>query len=115
MIVYIYENNAYDIHQELLYQYGVRLNQKMEIASIWDKERMQQIFRTYRPHVVFHAVAHKRVPLIESSPQEAIRNNVFGTLNLVQAANEFRVKKFLLISTGKAVAPISVVGDSKRF
>lgn len=114
VIVDIYENNAYDIQQELLYQYGGRLNLRVEIASIRDKERMRQIFRTYRPDVVFHAAAHKHVPLMENSPQEAIRNNVFGTLNLVQAADEFRVKKFLLISTDKAVNPTSVMGASKR-
>ena len=114
VIVDIYENNAYDIQQELLYQYGGRLNLKVEIASIRDQERMRQIFRTYRPDVVFHAAAHKHVPLMENSPQEAIRNNVFGTLNLVRAADEFRVKKFLLISTDKAVNPTSVMGASKR-
>ena len=114
VIVDIYENNAYDIQQELLYQYGGRLNLKVEIASIRDRERMRQIFGTYRPDVVFHAAAHKHVPLMENSPQEAIRNNVFGTLNLVRAADEFRVQKFLLISTDKAVNPTSVMGASKR-
>lgn len=110
----IYENNAYDIQQELLYQYGGRLNLKVEIASIRDRRRMRQIFATYRPDVVFHAAAHKHVPLMENSPQEAIRNNVFGTLNLVRAADEFCVQKFLLISTDKAVNPTSVMGASKR-
>lgn len=114
MIVDIYENNAYDIQQELLYQYGGRLNLKVEIASIRDRRRMRQIFATYRPDVVFHAAAHKHVPLMENSPQEAIRNNVFGTLNLVRAADEFCVQKFLLISTDKAVNPTSVMGASKR-
>ena len=114
VIVDIYENNAYDIQQELLYQYGGRLNLKVEIASIRDRRRMRQIFATYRPDVVFHAAAHKHVPLMENSPQEAIRNNVFGTLNLVRAADEFCVQKFLLISTDKAVNPTSVMGASKR-
>ena len=95
MIVDIYENGAYDIQQELLYQYGGRLNLKVEIASVQDKARMRQIFDAYHPDVVFHAAAHKHVPLMENSPQEAIRNNVFGTLNLVQIADEFQVKKFL--------------------
>ena len=112
VIVDIYENNAYDIQQELLYQYGGRLNLKVEIASIRDRRRMRQIFATYRPDVVFHAAAHKHVPLMENSPQEAIRNNVFGTLNLVRAADEFCVQKFLLISTDKAVNPTSVMGAS---
>ena len=110
VIVDIYENNAYDIQQELLYQYGGRLNLKVEIASIRDRGRMRQIFATYRPDVVFHAAAHKHVPLMENSPQEAIRNNVFGTLNLVRAADKFCVQKFLLISTDKAVNPTSVMG-----
>lgn len=114
VIVDIYENGAYDIQQELLYQYGGRLNLKVEIASVQDKVRMRQIFDAYHPDVVFHAAAHKHVPLMENSPQEAIRNNVFGTLNLVQIADEFRVKKFLLISTDKAVNPTSVMGASKR-
>ena len=114
IIVDIYENNAYDIQQELLYRYNNRLNLKVEIASIRDRARMNQLFSVYRPDVVFHAAAHKHVPLMENSPQEAIRNNVFGTLNLVQAADKYQVKKFLLISTDKAVNPTSVMGASKR-
>ncbi len=81
------KNNAYDIQQELKFRYGSRLDLRVEIASIRDAERMDQLFRTYRPEVVFHAAAHKHVPLMETSPQEAIRNNVFGTLNLVRAAD----------------------------
>ena len=114
IIVDIYENNAYDIQQELLYRYNHQLNLKVEIASIRDSERVDQLFARYRPDVVFHAAAHKHVPLMESSPQEAIRNNVFGTLNLVRAADRYQVKKFLLISTDKAVNPTSVMGASKR-
>ena len=76
---------------------------------------MRQIFATYRPDVVFHAAAHKHVPLMENSPQEAIRNNVFGTLNLVRAADEFCVQKFLLISTDKAVNPTSVWAPANGF
>lgn len=114
IVLDIYENNAYDIQQELLYQYGGRLDLSVEIASIRDKERLRQIFARYRPDIVFHAAAHKHVPLMEHSPQEAVRNNVFGTLNLVQTADEFGVKKFIQISTDKAVNPTSVMGASKR-
>ena len=114
IIVDIYENNAYDIQQELLYKYNYRLDLAVEIASIRDRERLRQIFAKYRPDVVFHAAAHKHVPLMESSPQEAVRNNIFGTLNLVEAADEFGVSKFIQISTDKAVNPTSVMGASKR-
>ena len=114
VIVDIYENNAYDIQQELLYIYNKKLNLAVEIASIRDGERVRQLFAHYRPDVVFHAAAHKHVPLMEQSPQEAVRNNVFGTLNLVRAADEFGVGKFIQISTDKAVNPTSVMGATKR-
>ncbi|MDD6034345.1 MAG: polysaccharide biosynthesis protein, partial [Oscillospiraceae bacterium] len=91
VIVDIYENNAYDIQQELLYIYNKKLNLAVEIASIRDGERVRQLFAHYRPDVVFHAAAHTHVPLMETSPQEAVRNNVFGTLNLVRAADEYGV------------------------
>ncbi len=110
----IYENNAYDIQQELLYQYGKDLSLSVEIGSIRDPSRLHLLFDTYKPDVVFHAAAHKHVPLMETSPQEAIRNNVFGTLNLVRAADAHGVKKFIQISTDKAVNPTSVMGASKR-
>lgn len=114
VIVDIYENNAYDIQQELIRTYGAKLNLMVEIASIRDAQRVRQLFAQYRPQVVFHAAAHKHVPLMEQSPQEAVRNNVFGTLNLVRAADEFGVEKFIQISTDKAVNPTSVMGASKR-
>lgn len=114
VIVDIYENNAYDIQQELLYKYGTALDLSVEIASIRDEHRIRQLFAKYRPDVVFHAAAHKHVPLMEDSPQEAIRNNVFGTLHLVRAAEDFSVSKFIQISTDKAVNPTSVMGASKR-
>lgn len=110
----IYENNAYDIQQELLYRYGKDLSLSVEIGSIRDPGRLHLLFDTYKPDVVFHAAAHKHVPLMETSPQEAIRNNVFGTLNLVRAADAHGVKKFIQISTDKAVNPTSVMGASKR-
>lgn len=114
VIVDIYENNAYDIQQELLYKYGGRLDLAVEIASVRDPERLRQLFAAYRPEVVFHAAAHKHVPLMEQSPQEAVRNNVFGTLNLVRTADEYGVSKFIQISTDKAVNPTSVMGATKR-
>ena len=114
IIVDNYENNAYDIQQELRYEYGSALDLRVEIATIREKERLRQVFAKYRPQVVFHAAAHKHVPLMEDSPQEAIRNNVFGTWNLVQTAEEFGVEKFIQISTDKAVNPTSVMGASKR-
>ena len=114
IVVDIYENNAYDIQQELRYHYGSKLDLRVEIASIRDRERVNQLFATYRPDVVFHAAAHKHVPLMEDSPQEAVRNNVFGTLNLVQAADAYGVGKFIQISTDKAVNPTSVMGATKR-
>ena len=86
----IYENNAYDIQQELKFQYGADLDLAVEIGSIRDRERLMRLMERYRPEVVFHAAAHKHVPLMESCPQEAIRNNVFGTLNLVRAADASR-------------------------
>ena len=110
----IYENNAYDIQQELLDQYGKDLPLSVEIGSVRDPRRLDMLFDTYKPDVVFHAAAHKHVPLMETSPQEAIRNNVFGTLNTVRAADAHGVKKFILISTDKAVNPTSVMGASKR-
>ncbi|MBB6713537.1 nucleoside-diphosphate sugar epimerase/dehydratase [Clostridium gasigenes] len=109
----IYENNAYDIQNELKYKYP-NLDLKVLIGSVRDKKRLQQVFRLYNVDVVFHAAAHKHVPLMEESPQEAIKNNVFGTLNIAEVANEFNVKKFVLISTDKAVNPTNVMGATKR-
>lgn len=114
VVVDSYENNAYGIQQELRCHYGDLLDLRVEIASIREERRMRGIFAKYRPQVVFHAAAHKHVPFMEASPQEAIRNNVFGTLHLVRAAEEFCAEKFILISTDKAVNPTSVMGASKR-
>lgn len=109
----IYENNAYDIQNELKYNYP-SLNLKVLIGSIRDKKRLETIFCKYRPEIVFNAAAHKHVPLMEESPGEAIKNNVFGTLNLAETADKFGVKRFVMISTDKAVNPTNVMGASKR-
>lgn len=115
IILDIYENNAYDIQQELKRQYGTRLDLRVEICSIRDKKRVYQIFEQYHPDVVFHAAAHKHVPLMEDCPDEAIKNNVFGTYHVVRAAEKYGVKKFVMISTDKAVNPTNLMGATKRF
>lgn len=109
----IYENNAYDIQNELLRNYK-DLNLKVAIASIRDRNRIEKIMKDEKPQVLFHAAAHKHVPLMESSPGEAIKNNVFGTLNLAQLADKYGVQRFVMISTDKAVNPTNVMGASKR-
>ena len=113
IIVDIYENNAYDIQLELKKNYP-NLNLTVLIASVRDKHRIEDIFETYHPDIVYHAAAHKHVPLMEDSPDEAIKNNVLGTYNVASAANKFHVKKMVLISTDKAVRPTNVMGASKR-
>ena len=114
IIVDIYENNAYDIQQELVMEYGKSLNLVTLIASVRDYFRMNQIFKTYNPEVIFHAAAHKHVPLMENNPMEAIKNNVIGTFNVATLAMFNNVKKFVMISTDKAVNPTNVMGASKR-
>ncbi len=114
IIVDIYENNAYEIQQELVMEYGDRLNLVTLIASVRDYFRMNQIFKRYKPEVVFHAAAHKHVPLMENSPMEAIKNNVVGTFNVGTLSLANNVKKFVMISTDKAVNPTNVMGASKR-
>ena len=113
IIVDIYENNAYEIQQELKRKYP-KLNLIVLIASVRNTNRMNKIFETYLPNVVFHAAAHKHVPLMGDSPNEAIKNNVFGTLKTVQAADKYGVERFVLISTDKAVNPTNIMGASKR-
>ena len=115
IVLDIYENNAYDLQQELRRLYGNKLNLRVEIASVRDKERIYDIFQSLHPDIVFHAAAHKHVPLMESCPAEAIKNNVFGTYHVVRAAEKFGVKKFVMISTDKAVNPTNVMGATKRF
>ena len=109
----IYENNAYAIQQELLHNHP-ELNLKVLIGSIRDENRMDDIFEKYRPEIVYHAAAHKHVPLMEESPNEAIKNNVLGTYTVVQRADKWGVKKFVQISTDKAVNPTNIMGASKR-
>ena len=113
IIVDIYENNAYEIQQELKYDYP-DLNLVVLIASVRNTNRMNGIFEQYRPHIVYHAAAHKHVPLMEGSPNEAIKNNVFGTYKTAKAAGEYGVQKFVMISTDKAVNPTNIMGASKR-
>lgn len=114
IIVDIYENNAYEIEQELRMEYGDDLALTTLIASVRDYFRMNQIFETYKPDVVFHAAAHKHVPLMEVSPMEAIKNNIIGTFNVATLAQYHNVEKFVMISTDKAVNPTNVMGASKR-
>lgn len=113
IILDIYENNAYDIEQELIRNYP-NLNLKTIIGSVRDYDRLDKIFKEYHPEYVFHAAAHKHVPLMEFSPNEAIKNNCLGTLNTVKVADKYKVKKFVLISTDKAVRPTNIMGASKR-
>ena len=110
----VYENNAYSIEQELKRKYGDRLNLHTLIGSVRDTRRIEQVFETYRPDIVYHAAAHKHVPLMETSPNEAIKNNVIGTYKTACAALKYGAKKFVLISTDKAVNPTNIMGASKR-
>ncbi len=114
IIVDIYENNAYDIQQELLLEYGSQLNLTTLISSVRDYDKMEAIFEKYRPQVVFHAAAHKHVPLMETVPEEAVKNNIFGTFNVATLAEKYEVDKFVMISTDKAVNPTNVMGATKR-
>ena len=113
IILDIYENNAYDIEIELKRKYS-QLDLVALIASVRDRDKMFQVMAEYRPDIIFHAAAHKHVPLMETSPAEAVKNNVFGTLNLVQAADLYQVSRFILISTDKAVNPTNIMGATKR-
>jgi FlaA1/EpsC-like NDP-sugar epimerase len=115
IIVDNYENNAYDIQQELWRSYGNNLDIRIEIASVRDKEKVDLLFQRHKPNIIFHAAAHKHVPLMEDCPEEAILNNIFGTYHLVQAADKYGTEKFVLISTDKAVNPTNIMGASKRF
>ena len=113
ILVDIYENGAYEIEQELRRKHP-ELKLVALVASVRNTHRMNQIFQTYRPDIVYHAAAHKHVPLMETSPNEAIKNNVFGTYKTAMAAANHKVKRFVLISTDKAVNPTNIMGASKR-
>ncbi|MCM1170972.1 MAG: polysaccharide biosynthesis protein [Clostridium sp.] len=113
VLVDIYENTTYDIQQELRNSFP-RLNLVVLIASVRNTKRMDMIFEKYRPDIVYHAAAHKHVPLMEDSPNEAVKNNVLGTWKVVQAADRWKVKRFVMISTDKAVNPTNIMGATKR-
>lgn len=113
IIVDIYENNAYDVQQELKKKYPW-LDLVVLVASVRNTKRMDDIFASYHPDIVYHAAAHKHVPLMEDSPNEAVKNNVLGTWKVVQASDKAHVKKFVMISTDKAVNPTNIMGATKR-
>lgn len=113
VLVDIYENSTYDIQQELRNSFP-RLNLVVLIASVRNTKRMDMIFEKYKPDIVYHAAAHKHVPLMEDSPNEAVKNNVLGTWKVVQAADKWKVKRFVMISTDKAVNPTNIMGATKR-
>ena len=114
VILDVYENGAYDIQQELRIRYGAKLDLVVEIATVCDAEALDRIFAEHKPDVVLHAAAHKHVPLMERNCVEAVKNNVFGTLNIVEASEKHGVGKFTMISTDKAVNPTNVMGATKR-
>lgn len=114
IVLDIYENNAYDIQQELKMKYGDNLDLSVEIATICDKKELDDIFKKEDIDVIFHAAAHKHVPLMEKNAEEAVKNNVFGTLNLLECADEYGVNRFVQISTDKAVNPTNIMGATKR-
>ena len=114
IVLDIYENCAYAIQQEILRNYGADYDLNVEIASVTDEGKMRDLFEQYHPQIVFHAAAHKHVPLMETNPEEAVKNNVFGTLNVVRLSYEYKVDKFIMISTDKAVNPTNVMGATKR-
>lgn len=116
IILDMYENTTYELKTEIDNKFKKQLdNMEVIIISVLDKSRLKRIFKSYRPDIVFHAAAYKHVPLMENSPVEAIKNNIFGTLNVATLSDEFNVDKFILISTDKAVNPTNIMGASKRF
>ncbi|MBO4415594.1 MAG: polysaccharide biosynthesis protein [Lachnospiraceae bacterium] len=114
VILDIYENGAYDIQQELKIRYGEKLNLRIEIANVCEYDKIDKIFKEHTPDIVLHAAAHKHVPLMERNVCEAVSNNVFGTLNVVEICEKYHVKRFIMVSTDKAVNPTNVMGATKR-
>lgn len=114
VILDVYENGAYDVQQELKMAYGTALDLQVEILSVCDRRALEKVFDTYRPDVVLNAAAHKHVPLMEHNCCEAVKNNVFGTLNTVQMAVKYKTGRFIMVSTDKAVNPTNVMGATKR-
>ena len=113
LLIDIYENNAYDIQQELIRKYPM-LDLKVLIASVRNSKKIDKLFAKYHPDIVYHAAAHKHVPLMEDSPNEAVKNNVFGTFHVAKSADKYGSEKFILISTDKAVNPTNIMGATKR-
>ncbi len=114
IILDVYENGAYEIQQELRFIYGSELDLHVEIVSVCDRRGFEQVFETYHPDILLHAAAHKHVPLMEHNCCEAVKNNVFGTLNAVELAEKYKVGRFIMVSTDKAVNPTNVMGATKR-
>lgn len=114
IILDVYENGAYDVQQELRIAYGQSLNLCVEILSVCNRQALEKVFNAHRPQIVIHAAAHKHVPLMEHNCCEAIENNVFGTLNTVELSEKYKVERFMMVSTDKAVNPTNVMGATKR-
>ncbi len=114
IILDVYENGAYDVQQELRIQYGQQIKLAVEIVSITNREGLRKVFEAYKPQIIIHAAAHKHVPLMEHNCIEAVENNVFGTLNVVELCEEYGAERFMMVSTDKAVNPTNVMGATKR-
>jgi len=114
IILDVYENGAYDVQQELRIAYGKKLELQVEIVSVCDRAGLETVFKRYKPDILIHAAAHKHVPLMEHNCCEAVKNNVFGTLNTVELCEKYKVGRFMMVSTDKAVNPTNVMGATKR-
>lgn len=114
VVLDIYENSAYDIQQGLKFAYKNQIDIRVEIVSITNQIGLRRVFEEYHPQIVIHAAAHKHVPLMEKNCIEAVENNVFGTLNVIQCCEEYGAERFMMVSTDKAVNPTNVMGATKR-